>query len=101
MAFGISMPVKQGWLNARIRSEERATIISLDALFGDAGSSAGQVGLGWMSQAFSIPLAWLVGGAAQVVEVPLYGAARRAERAQPAAPAETTPGPSSDETRAA
>jgi MFS family permease len=92
LAFGVSMPVKQGWLNSRIPSEQRATIISLDALFGDAGSSAGQVGLGWMSQAFSIPLAWLVGGVVQVLEVPLYGAARRAERAEePAVPAETGP----------
>jgi len=84
LAFGISFPVKQGWLNARIPSQQRATIISLDALFNDAGSTAGQVGLGWLSQAFSIPIAWLVGGAAQVLQVPLYAAARRSERAQPA-----------------
>jgi MFS family permease len=101
VAFGISFPVKQGWLNARIPSEQRATIISLDALFGDAGSTAGQVGLGWLSQAFSIPLAWLVGGVSQVLEVPLYGAARRAERAQPAEPAETGPAEPRGEAHAA
>ena len=65
VAFGISMPVKQGWLNARIPSEQRATIISLDALFGDGGSTVGQVGLGWLSQTVSIPFAWLVGGVTQ------------------------------------
>ena len=53
---------KQGWLNSRIPSERRATIISLDALFGDGGSTVGQVGLGWVSQEVSIPVAWLVGG---------------------------------------
>jgi hypothetical protein len=84
VAFGISLPVKQGWLNARIPSQQRATIISLDALFGDGGSTVGQVGLGWMSQRFSIPLAWLVGGVIQAVGVPLLGAARKAEKAHPA-----------------
>jgi MFS family permease len=98
-AFGISMPVKQGWLNARIPSQERATIISLDALFGDGGSTVGQVGLGWLSQTVSIPFAWLDGGLTQAVGVPLLGVARRAERAEPAEPAgtvvqaEEVPGP--------
>jgi MFS family permease len=86
-AFGVYMPVKQGWLNARIPSEERATIISLDALFGDAGMTVGQIGLGYLSQAFSIPAAWLVGGLAQAAALPLLARARRAERAEPAAPA--------------
>ena len=31
-----------------------------------AARTGGQVGLGWLSQTFSIPLAWLVGGAVQV-----------------------------------
>jgi MFS family permease len=101
LAFGIATPVKSGWLNSRIRSEERATIISLDALFGDAGSTAGQVGLGWMSQAISIPAAWLVGGIVQAVGVPLLGVARRAERtesAQPVAEPGVDPGePQGDE----
>ena len=89
IAFGISMPVKQGWLNARIPSEQRATIISLDALFGDGGSTVGQVGLGYLSQAVSIPVAWLVGGVVQGASVPLLAVARRAERAEPAEPAAT------------
>jgi hypothetical protein len=89
VAFGISLPVKQGWLNARIPSGQRATIISLDALFGDAGSTVGQVGLGWLSQTVSIPFAWLIGGLVQGVSVPLLGVARRADRAEPVEPAAT------------
>ncbi len=84
MAFGIAIPVKQGWLNARIPSQQRATIISLDALFGDGGSTVGQVGLGRLSAAVSISAAWLVGGVVQAISVPLLGAARRAERERPA-----------------
>src|SRR5450756_1346806 len=83
-AFGVYMPVKQGWLNARIPSEQRATIISLDALFGDGGMTVGQVGLGYLSQVVSIPAAWLVGGLAQAAALPLLSRARRAERAEPA-----------------
>jgi len=89
-SFGVYMPVKQGWLNARIPSEERATIISLDALFGDGGSTVGQVGLGYLSQAVSIPAAWLVGGLTQATALPLLARARRAERAEPAEPAADT-----------
>jgi MFS family permease len=86
-AFGVYMPVKQGWLNARIPSEERATIISLDALFGDGGMTVGQVGLGYLSQVVSIPAAWLVGGLTQAAALPLLARARRAERAEPVEPA--------------
>jgi len=84
VAFGIAIPVKQGWLNARIPSQQRATVISLDALFGDGGSTVGQVGLGWLSTVVSIPAAWLVGGVVQAISVPLLGVARRAERERPA-----------------
>ena len=81
-AFGVAVPVKQAWLNQRIPSRERATVISLDALFGDGGMSVGQVGLGYLSRAVSIPAAWLVGGLTQAVGVPLLATARRAERRQ-------------------
>jgi MFS family permease len=97
LAFGIATPVKQGWLNARIPSRERATIISLDALFGDGGSTVGQVGLGYLSQAFSIPVAWVVGGLVQGIGVPLLGAARKADMALPVeAPSESDEGAESE-----
>ncbi len=82
-AWGLYIPIKQGWINDRIPSSERATIISLDALFGDAGNTAGQLGLGYVSTAVSIPFAWLIGGVAQAAGVPLLAAARRHERAAP------------------
>jgi MFS family permease len=79
-AYGIYMPMKQGWINSRIPSEQRATIISLDALFNDGGNTLGQVGFGYVSRAVSIPFAWLIAGATQALAVPVVALARRAER---------------------
>jgi len=80
LAFGVWSPVKQGWLNDRIPSAQRATIISLDSLFMDAGGTIGQLGLGYYAKVVSIPAAWLVGGAFQLVSLPLAWRAARADR---------------------
>jgi len=82
LAWGLYIPVKQAWINGRIPWSERATVISLDALFGDAGNTVGQLGLGYVSTRFSIPAAWLLGGLAQALGLPLLWAARRAGSAE-------------------
>jgi MFS family permease len=79
IAWGLMVPVKQSWMNSRIPSAQRATLISLDSLFGDAGGTVGQVGLGYASQAVSIPFAWLIGGLFQLAGIPLIMGARRAD----------------------
>jgi MFS family permease len=83
-AYGIYLPTKQGWINSRIPSEQRATILSLDALFNDGGNTLGQLGFGYVSRAVSIPFAWLLAGASQALAVPVVAAARRAERRESA-----------------
>ena len=94
LAFGVWSPVKQGWLNDRIPGAQRATIISLDSLFMDAGGTVGQLGLGYYAKVVSIPAAWLVGGAFQLVSLPLAWRAARADRlsGEPVTP----PGPSAE-----
>jgi MFS family permease len=74
---GVAGPVRSAWLNACIPSEQRATLISLDSLFGEAGGTVGQLGLGYVSKAVSIPAAWVIGGALQVGALPFLGMARR------------------------
>jgi MFS family permease len=73
---GIGSPVRSAWLNACIPSEQRATLISLDSLFGEAGGTAGQLGLGYVSRVASIGTAWVIGGIVQIGSLPFLGLAR-------------------------
>jgi MFS family permease len=81
VAYGIQGPVRQAFLNRQIPSAQRATVLSLDAFFGDGGASVGQLGLGWVARAVSIPAAWAIGGVALLAAVPFYRAARSGEDA--------------------
>lgn len=81
VAYGIQGPVRQAFLNRQIPSAQRATVLSLDAFFGDGGASVGQLGLGWVSRAVSIPVAWAIGGVVLLAAVPFYRAARAGENA--------------------
>jgi len=80
VALGTMGPVKQGYLNAHIPSAQRATIISLDALFADAGGVAGQTGWGYLAKMRSIGEAWVASGVSLIVAVPLYLIARRNDK---------------------
>lgn len=88
VVFGVAGPIRQSYINANIPSAERATVLSLDAFFGDVGGGVGQPVLGWMSQRASIAVGWLVGGLFAGLTVPLYlwseraAGARSADRAR-------------------
>jgi MFS family permease len=75
---GVSGPVRSGLINEHIPSAERATVLSLDSLFGNAGGSIGQPTLGYLSEHVSISAGWLVGALLVGAAAPLY---RRAESA--------------------
>lgn len=70
--LGILQPVRMAYLNLHIPSSQRATVLSLDAFFADAGGAAGQPALGWVSQRFSIPLGWVIGSVFVAASAPLY-----------------------------
>jgi len=82
-AMGVSGPVRQAFINEQIPSAQRATVLSLDSFFTDAGGAAGQPGLGWIAKTWSVPVGWIVGTVALAAVVPLY------LRADAAAPART------------
>ncbi len=78
VVFGLLGPVRGGFINEHIPSAQRATILSLDSLFADAGGAVGQPALGWIATQFSIALAWVFGSAFFAAAAPLYAAAGRA-----------------------
>jgi hypothetical protein len=75
---GVLEPVRRTFINEHIPSRERATVLSIDAMFAGAGAVVGQPALGWLSQSISIPAAWLVGGVAMLTGLPFL---RKADRA--------------------
>jgi MFS family permease len=77
VADGVLLPVRQAYLHAIIPSEERATLVSFDALVGSLGAVGGQAGLGYLSRVRSVADGFVVGGLATIVSVPLYALLRR------------------------
>jgi MFS family permease len=81
-AAGVLIPVRQTYLHAVIPTEERATLVSVDALMGSLGGVGGQAGLGYLSKVRSIPDGFVLGGLATGAVLPLYlWLRRRAEAA--------------------
>jgi MFS family permease len=76
--MGIIGPVKQSYLNQRITSEERATVLSIDSLSGSLGAVVSQVGLGRIADAASFSAAFIAAGLVSLLAlVPLRALAGR------------------------
>jgi len=76
ICMGVTGPVKQAYLHDVVPSEHRATVLSFDSMIGSGGSAAGQIGLGYLSRAQSIPLGYVVGGLASLGMLPALGILR-------------------------
>ena len=76
VAFGVIEPVRQTYLHRSIPSSERATLVSMDELMGNLGGVGGQAGLGYLSQVRSVPVAFLFGGLATLLALPILGRLR-------------------------
>lgn len=70
--MGLTSPIRQGYINAHIPAQQRATVLSLDSFFNDAGSSIGQPSFGWLSRAISIPAAYMLGSLITLIAAPFY-----------------------------
>ena len=76
--FGMLGPVRAGYINEYIPSAQRATVLSLDSLFGDVAGSIGQPVLGYVATVISLPVAWVAASIGLAGATPLYRSAGRA-----------------------
>ena len=91
LMFGLLGPVRSGFINEHIPSAQRATVLSLDSLFGDAGGSVGQPVLGLIATSVGLPIAWAISSFAFLGAAPLYlVSGKAADEVAPAASV-TTP----------
>ncbi|MFA6973816.1 MAG: MFS transporter [Parcubacteria group bacterium] len=72
MGRGMIGPLKQAYLNHRIPSEQRATILSFDSMIGKAGSFVGLLGSGYLAQHAGIPVTWLASGIVLAVGILVF-----------------------------
>ena len=69
--MGVMMPVRQAYLHQETASENRATVVSFDAMVSSVGGVGGQIGLGAVSDARSFSSGYVVGGALTAFAMPV------------------------------
>jgi hypothetical protein len=69
--------VRQAYLQYVIPSERRATVTSFDSMVSGVGGVGGQLGLGALGEARSVPAAFVAGGVAVAGAIPVLAAVRR------------------------
>ena len=82
LMFAAVTPVRQAYLNALIPSEQRATVLSFDSVFGSTGGVVIQPVLGKAADAWGYPVSYALSAAFQALAVPFTWLARR-EKAAP------------------
>jgi len=75
-ASGVTSPVRQAYLHQVVPTEQRATVVSFDSMISNAGGVGGQLGLGALGENRSIGSAFVVGGLATGLALPLLARVR-------------------------
>ena len=79
LLFAAIAPIRQAYLNAHIPSEQRATVLSFDALLGSSGGVVVQPALGRVADLYSYATSFLIGAAVQAIAIPFAFLARNQE----------------------
>lgn len=82
LMFSAVTPVRQSFLNGLIPSEQRATVLSFDSVFGSAGGVVIQPVLGKVADVWSYPASYVFSAVFQSFAIPFAWLARR-EKAAP------------------
>jgi MFS family permease len=77
LMFATALPIRQAYLNGLIRSEERATVLSFDALMGSSGGVVAQPLLGRAADVWGYSTSYLIAAGVQVLALPFLVMARR------------------------
>ena len=77
LAFAVTMPVRQAYLNDQIPSEQRATVLSFDSLLSSAGGVVVQPVFGRVADVGSYALTFGLSAAVQACAIPFLALARR------------------------
>ena len=77
LMFAAVTPIRQAYINALIPSEQRATVLSFDSVFGSTGGVVFQPLLGKAADVWSYPASYLLSAGIQVLSIPFTWMARR------------------------
>lgn len=77
MVFALEEPMRQAFINGVIPSQQRATVLSFDALMGSAGGVVAQPALGRTADVFGYGTSYLAAAGIQALAVPFVLLARR------------------------
>ena len=80
LMFSASGPIRQAYINGSIPSQQRATVLSFDALMGSSGGVVSQPALGRAADVWSYSTSYLITGAVSAAALPFVALAKR-ERA--------------------
>ena len=76
-SFALVGPIRQAYLNKLIPSQQRATVLSFDALLGSTGAVAGQPALGRVADAYSYSVSYIVSAGIAIAAMPFVLLARK------------------------
>jgi MFS family permease len=82
LVFASVGPVRQSYLNNLIPSQQRATVLSIDALLGSSGGVVTQPVLGKTAEVFGYGPSYMVSGVIQLAALPFLLLAGRIERSK-------------------
>ena len=77
LMFAAATPVRQGYLNSLIPSQQRATVLSFDSLFGSTGGVVIQPVLGKAADVWGYSMSYILSGVFQALALPFTWLARR------------------------
>ncbi len=70
--FGLSEPMMQSWMNERVESAQRATVLSVRSMAFTLGGGLGLICLGLLARQSSIALAWGVSATLLILVAPAF-----------------------------